>query len=139
MQVLPPNVRVLANGAVYDLDKGRIVANPGGGTHAITSENARALIHKRWADYHAAAEDGVALGTKRDTSVLGWGYIVERQSELAVDIKQGRSSTEAARFVRDSLGLSQDHDAGGASIRLDVSGEALELLLQAVLAWRDGG
>lgn len=38
---------MLANGAIYDLDKGRIVANPGGGTHAITSDNARQFLARR--------------------------------------------------------------------------------------------
>ncbi len=44
---IQPRTKVLKNGAVYDLDKGRIVANPGGGTTAITKETASLLKRRR--------------------------------------------------------------------------------------------
>lgn len=42
------NTRVLANGAIYDMTKKRIVANPGGGTSAIASASqAQALVARK--------------------------------------------------------------------------------------------
>jgi hypothetical protein len=43
-----PRLKTLSNGAVYDLDKGRIVTGPpGGGTQAITSDNAKEMLARR--------------------------------------------------------------------------------------------
>ena len=43
----PARHKMLKNGAVYDLTIGRIVTNPGGGTHAISSDNAKELLSRR--------------------------------------------------------------------------------------------
>lgn len=59
-QVEQPRTKVLKNGAVYDLDRGRIVSNPGGGTTAITPERSRELKRMR-------AEKTAALLRKRIT------------------------------------------------------------------------
>ena len=66
---------------------------------------ASAMAAKRWEAYREAAAAGVARATRRDTPVAGWGYIVEKQAELASDPTRGRGSTEAARFVGSALGL----------------------------------
>lgn len=43
-----PRLKTLSNGSVYDLDKGRIVKGPpGGGTQAITSDNAKEMLARR--------------------------------------------------------------------------------------------
>lgn len=47
MEETQPRTKILKNGAVYDLDKGRIVANPGGGKSAITPERSKELRELR--------------------------------------------------------------------------------------------
>jgi hypothetical protein len=95
----------LKNGAVYDRSKGRIVANPGGGTTAITQADASVMNKLRWEQYRQAAADAVQRATGGPTPSAGWGVIVERQTELAQDTEKGRSSTEAARFVGAAVGI----------------------------------
>ena len=112
------NTKVLANGAVYDMDTKRIVANPGGGTSAITQANASAMATARWDAYRERAEIGAARGARRDSSLDAWEWIVERQTELAGDIDKGRSSTEAANFLDRALSARPERgrdDAGGGS------------------------
>ena len=101
----PDNLRVLKNGAVYDMGAKRIVANPGGGSAAITQADASALNKLRWDKYREAAADAVTRATSATTPFAGWGVIVERQTELAQDTEKGRSSTEAARFVGAAVGI----------------------------------
>lgn len=53
-----PRLRTLKNGAVYDLDKHRIVANDGGGTAAITTANASEFHARRQARKRERIEAG---------------------------------------------------------------------------------
>ena len=100
------NTKILANGAVYDLDKGRIVANPGGGTSAITQANASALATLRWQQAREQAAEAGQIGLARNSTDGKWtsalANIAEKQAELAMDPDAGRASTEAARYVRDT-------------------------------------
>lgn len=61
--------KVLANGAIYDMEKGRIVANPGGGSHAITSATARGMLQKRQAKQAARLREQIAKETQAITNV----------------------------------------------------------------------
>lgn len=66
-QEAKPRTKVLKNGAVYDYGRGRIVANPGGGTTAITpqksseykqarKEKAAALLRSRIREAHNSGD-----------------------------------------------------------------------------------
>ena len=102
----PDNLVVYKNGAVYDRSKGRIVANPGGGTTAITQANTSEMARLRAEKYREAAAEGLARAKgSGGAPMAGWSHIVEKQSELAVDTEKGRSSTEAARFVGAAVGI----------------------------------
>ena len=65
MQADGRNVKRLKNGAIYDMDNGRIVANPGGGSHAITSDTASGFLARRRA---------VGLRSQLRGMVRGAGY-----------------------------------------------------------------
>ena len=108
------NTKVLANGAVYDMNAKRIVANPGGGKSAITQANASALATARWDAYRERAELGAAKGARRNSSLDAWEWIVERQTALAGDIKKGRASTEAANFVDRALSARPERANNGS-------------------------
>lgn len=117
------NLITLKNGAVYDRSVGKIAHGA-----QISTAHASAMATTRWEAYRQAAAEGAMKATRRDTPVKAWGYIVERQAELAVDIDKGRSSTEAARFVRDGLGLTPQADQQQPAIRIEISGEVLASL-----------
>jgi len=68
-------MRVLKNGAIYDLDKGRIVANPGGGSKAITKENSSEYHARRQALKRERVQAGAnavvaGMGSVRDGKVF---------------------------------------------------------------------
>lgn len=105
------NVRILKNGAVYDLDKKRIVANPGGGTTAITSETASQL--------HARRQE-----LKQQRIMAGAAKVLERSGEWEVpndlDVVEAigeavalsaldptsKKQIDAAKFILSESGLS---------------------------------
>ena len=107
----PDKYKVLSNGAVYSYDDGRIVANPGGGTHAITQANSNEL-RKTWErqklEAAIAAQSAVAAQLKRDNALEAWGLIVGEQAELAIDTRKGQTSTKAAEFVGKATGFLGD-------------------------------
>src|SRR5690554_8224916 len=91
-QVVKSNSRtkVLANGAVYDLDKKRIVANPGGGTMGITQENASALARKRWEKVRRKVaeklvEEGKAIDFSVRTPADALALLAGRQYTVLMD------------------------------------------------------
>jgi hypothetical protein len=112
-QVITTNTRtkVLSNGAVYDLDKKRIVANPGGGTTAITSEkasefHARRQELKRQRIMAGAAKVLERVGdweTPNDMDVVE--AIGEAVMENALDV-DSKKQIEAAKFILTEAGLS---------------------------------
>ena len=134
-----PRTKVLKNGAVYDLDAGRIVANPGGGTSAITQATASDMHALRAEKYQRAAVKGLSRVPGADKRAVGtplaaWSYIVGKQAELATMIDKGRSSTEAARFVGGAIGImglggSAGANSGGDNVNISVPGAFLRGLL----------
>ena len=124
-----PRTKVLANGAIFDIDRRRIIGNPPGGpTTAITKSNV--------VEYHEMSRQakldavyrGLATGTGRSNAHAAVEAIVAKQAELAMDIERGRASTEAARFSFQAGELIQDRRtdaAGGLSVTAHVSGDAL--------------
>lgn len=89
-QTVNTKTKVLKNGAVYDLDKKQIVANPGGGTAAITHANASALAQKRWEKYRRAAvreivEEAKSINPAVATSADVFGLLVANQFTKLMD------------------------------------------------------
>jgi hypothetical protein len=146
-QVITTNTRtkVLSNGAVYDLDKKRIVANPGGGTTAITSEKA--------SEFHARRQE-----LKRQRIIAGAAKVLERVGdwekpddldvveaigeavmEKALDV-DSKGQIAAAQFILTEAGLSaaqaRREDAGGGENSISGSPEALMRLVELLEAER---
>jgi hypothetical protein len=108
-----PRTKVLKNGAVYDMNKGRIVANPGGGTHAITSANARdmqklAVERKREVVAHAANR------AVQDRSLLAeygdYAHVAERAMTLqmiATTPEAGKAAVMAHQALIADTGMSE--------------------------------
>lgn len=133
-----PRTRTLSNGAVYDLDKGRIVANPGGGKHAITSDNARemvkARIERKRAIVQAAAQDAVQSQRLNDKyGDAAWiAEVTQAQMILATTPDAGKASTIAAEWLVNNAGMGEKiaKDAeGGAAVTVSMSAAGLERLL----------
>lgn len=91
------DTRILANGAIYDMEKKRIVGNPGGGTTAITQSNATELINKRWRDRQAAFERGMERAFKETGQLpdgdhgnaATWEVIGNKTATLLLDEQDG--------------------------------------------------
>ena len=124
-----PRTKVLANGAIFDIDRRRIIGNPPGGpTTAITKSKVVEYHEMSRQKRLDAVYRGLATGTGRSNAHAAVEAIVARQAELAMDIDRGRASTEAARFSFQAGELIQDRrtDAsGGLSVTAHVSGDAL--------------
>ena len=102
---------IAKNGAIRDPVSGRIVANPGGGTTAITPANA-SEYHQLYAQKRLEAELAAGRGLAR-VAVSGpsefdaWADIAANMGGLALqsDPKYGRVSVEAARVVGQMTGF----------------------------------
>lgn len=64
-QETSPRLKTLKNGAIYDLDKGRIVANPGGGKSAITPARSRELREIRAAKAERLMRERITAATAK--------------------------------------------------------------------------
>jgi len=76
--------KTLSNGAIYDLEAKRIVANPGGGSKAITQANASAYHQARREKMRQAASAAIARATNTRNSIQGLAYGIEKLVERAV-------------------------------------------------------
>ena len=124
-----PRTKVLANGAIFDIDRRRIIGNPPGGpTTAINKSNVVEYHEMSRQAKLEAVYRGLAAGTGRSNAHAAVEAIVAKQAELAMAIDRGRASTEAARFSFQAGELIQDRrtDASaGMSVTAHVSGDAL--------------
>ena len=104
IQVDGERYRELKNGAIYDLSIGRIVANPGGGTTAITQANSSEMREVWRAQRIARAQEAITDHGKGD---LGAGVkeLTVAQVNLAADPDRGRASTEAYKTVLTAAGM----------------------------------
>ena len=106
-------LRTLKSGAVYDLDKGRIVSmDVSKNEHAITSANAH--------DYHAlrlqskmigmqAWQSGMLKAAKTDTLHSAVAAVAEAQTSLAMDVKNHpNASVRAAELSLRAAGVLTD-------------------------------
>jgi len=109
------HLRTLANGAVYDMVKKRIVANPGGGNKAFTSETASAALELRQQQKRnvlARAANAVAMqgGGVDGRSLSGDFAFVEAIGEAmtmkALSVNDPKA-VDAARFIFSETGISE--------------------------------
>jgi len=113
----------LPNGAIYDLEKGRIVANPGGGSHAITSANAHEYLAMRQAKRQALAKEAANSAVENGefkARYEGDAYFVEiinAAQRKATNIDDPKM-IEAARFVLQLTGDGESVAGGAGSVPL---------------------
>ena len=113
--------KILPNGAVYDLDKGRIVANPGGGTHAITKDNAKEFLAMRAEKRRALAREAANEAVQRGDFKTKYGdsaFIAEivHNAQLKSQNIDDPKSIEASRFVLAVTGEAETDGAPGGSV-----------------------
>jgi hypothetical protein len=65
--------KTLKNGAIYDLEKHRIVSNPGGGSHAITKDNSGEMRARRTELARERTRQGIAEGLGMDLNKASGG------------------------------------------------------------------
>ncbi len=128
---------VLSNGTLKDPVTGYFMTQPDPEHRPIkNSQDATDMINHRWELWREAeltARRGMQNVADDSRWQTTWARIAQEQSKLATDIKAGRSSTEAARFIRDAAGLAPargetDTPAGGATITL--SADAMQLIAE---------
>jgi hypothetical protein len=138
----PPNTRVLANGAVYDLDRGRIIAAPPNDRQPINQESARefhVLRQRKQMLAEMAAQHGLArLSSGAPSAYRAWADIIEAQGKQA---KSGKAHSDAnARFVGQATGFLVDQRKApvnafeNAKIQVNVLGAGIAQQLLAQLS-----
>ena len=134
----PEGIKVLSNGAGYDTVKKRIAHAPGTFgpfDHPITVENNAEFQARRWAKARETAAQAIANGTKQPDVFGGWFTVIAAQTELAINPRMGRSSTEAAKFIGRAADLlpdkRNDTPTNQANIQINVTSEALQRILCA--------
>jgi hypothetical protein len=109
------HLRTLANGAVYDMNIKRIVANPGGGTTAITPANATVLQARgvelkrdalkraanRVADQGGSVDGSILHGDTAYIEAIG-----EAMTMKALSVNDPKA-VDAARFIFTETGVSE--------------------------------
>ena len=126
-----PRTKILENGAVYDMDRGRIVSNPGGGKYAITSDNARDMVRARVEKKRAviaqaaqeAVQNGALVGRYGDAAWLA--EVAQAQYTLATTPDAGKSSVMAASWLVEHSGMAEPKgkdtdDDGGVTAAADL-------------------
>ena len=100
-----PRYKTLSNGAIYDLKAGKICANPGGGTTAITQAISSEYRARNHAKKTAAAARGVAVAIANGRGVDGvpgdddaWQMAAE-QVAAALFSPKFRDRTDALRVL----------------------------------------
>lgn len=109
---IQPRTKVLKNGAVYDLDKGRIVANPGGGTGAFTPETSRKAKEilaekKREAIVRGASRVLVRSGEWETPNNLDVAEAIAEAVMLKALNPENPKQVDAARFIMQESGIAE--------------------------------
>ena len=144
-QAPPGRLRTLANGAVYDYDKHKIVANPGGGTHAITRDNS-GEFHKMRAQARLtgmlAYQEGMMRAARSDNLHGAVVAVAEKQTELAMDVKNHpNASVRAAELSLRAAGVLTDDRLDRLDVNINHNlpdFSAVRRLLAAVSGELDG-
>ncbi len=122
----------LKNGAVYDREIGRIVANPGGGTTAITQANTTAMHEKR----RAAAANAILRGIEDGTRSVNWRSGVQAMAGAlaGLALKGNEHSPKAFNALlraADLLPEQRNNGSGGSGLTISAHfspESALELI-----------
>lgn len=133
-----PNTRVLKNGAVYDLDKKRIVSSVGV-TTKITRENAREMQTKAVARKREVVRQAAAAGVQRADLIRAFGEdawlaeVAQTQQVIATTPEAGKASTLAAGWLVRNAGMDEalDKEQGQQSAQSPVEA-ALAGLIDAI-------
>jgi hypothetical protein len=136
-----PNLRVLANGAVYDERQHKIVKmNPEMNPHVITKENSQIMHQKRREQTRLRLMSGMKKGLGAPTFGYAVELIGEAQAMLAADASKGRASTYAFRTLWEALGLwhtAGDDTGTQPGLTVSMTGEVANELMR-MLAERAG-
>lgn len=126
--------RILSNGAVQDMETGKITAMK------ADSEQYRAMARARWDAAKRAAADGLLEGVNqsgvlpcvKDHPVAAWGAIVGRGAELLMNTDNARGYAELARFVGQAADMLPDRNTAadaGADVARSVAAGVVDSLL----------
>lgn len=135
------HLRPLSNGAIYDMNLKRIVSNPGGGTTAITRENASAMQArggelKREAMMRGAnrvAEQGGSVdGSEMRGDLAYVEAIGEAMTMKALSVNDPKS-VDAARFVFTETGVAEKQAVEQPKAANDATGYALVRIIDYML------
>lgn len=139
------HLRTLSNGAVYDMRIKRIVANPGGGTKAFTSETASAALElrrdqKREAVRRAANTVAAQGGGVDGRELVGdWAFVEaigEAMTMKALTVNDPKA-VDAANWVMREVGIAENQQENTqAAAAGAVAGASAALLLIAELKRR---
>jgi hypothetical protein len=108
----PQRYRILKNGATYDMELKRIVANPGGGKAAITPATASAMQARRQELKRAALVRGALNGTRdilqrEPVHELEWLEVIgEANMHRAADPGNAKG-VDASRLLIQEAGLAE--------------------------------
>jgi hypothetical protein len=107
---ITPRTKVLKNGSVYDLDKGRIVS--GATMPPITAQNARELQKMAVAKKReiAAAAANLEVQDVRALQFGDYAYVADtaiNMQRLATSPEAGKAAVMAATWLMDNTGLSE--------------------------------
>jgi hypothetical protein len=139
------NLKTLKNGAIYDMDIKRIVANPNGGTSAITKETSSDMLAKRHARKRATIQAAANEAVERDDWRVTHGDMafvaaIASTAMMKATTPDDPKAIEAARFLLRESGLSQEGDveskAGNESALAALGREAIAHLIARARAAR---
>lgn len=109
------HLKTLSNGAIYDLKKGRIVSNPGGGTHAITSANASKFAQLRRekkraamiAAANAVAQQGGGVDGRQFNGNTAYIEAITESMTMKALTPTDPKAVDAARFLFQETGIAE--------------------------------
>lgn len=128
------NTKTLSNGAVYDLDKKRIVSGA-----VLSSDTARDMVRAREEKRMRLYAEGAGLATVDQSLLTKYGedaHIVERartMQEIATTPDAGKAAVMAAQHLDKAQGLTVDKASGEQSAMPEVIQSAMLGLLGAVM------
>jgi len=80
----------------------------------ITKETASTMVSRRHEIAEGRAREGLQRAVEAGLSLQlagaeeAWGYVIEKQTELAISPEEGRASTMAAKLVGSATGMTGD-------------------------------
>ena len=119
--------RQYADGSLRS-SKGAYLRRPPGAAAVITSETAGPMAQRRHQLARERAAEGLVRGVQDGLSIQvagaedAWGYVIEKQTELATSPEEGHASTQAAKLVGTATGMMGDRaSAPTVAIQVNIS------------------